>query len=929
MAVGKSAGRVSVRVVPDSTQFRTDLEKILARAERQLRGTLRIDADTSKADEAIEKLRSRLNNDWTAKIHADINGKVARAQLAVLSRSRVVDIVAKINTKSLVAVGTALAALSGGRVLGDRLSSIGKYLGNLDRHVPKIAAVSLAIASVGAASLASLSGLVSLGAGLVAVGGAGLALPAIYSAAAISFGTMVLALKDAKTVLADLEPAFTKLQNSVSASFWAKAEKPIRRLIADTLPALTKNMSGTATQLGNITAEVSAGLRNAFSSGAIGGLFTNLNAGLAKAAGGVQPLISALTILGQVGSQYLPRMGAGFTDLAKRFDAFIQRTRASGDLQMWIDNGIAALGHLGRVISGTVGILSGLLKAAQAAGAGNGLEAFATTLQSISAVINSPTFQTALTTLFTGAGVAMEGLAAALKPLGNMIASLAPTLSFVMAVAGDAIGGFVTAIAAALSNPAFARGLTTFFQGIEKGLAAIGPALPAVAAALGSLGAVAGVLAATLGPVLAAAMKTLAPVVTQLATALTPLITLLGQALVAAITAIAPVLGPLIQALVSGFMPIVQALVPIISALVPFIAQMALIFAQLVPPVLAIVAALLTGLLPVFQQLMPVLLLVGQTLATVLLTAIQQLMPIVPVLASTIGTLLTALLPLVPSLLSVVTAMLPLLPVLAETVVAVLQVVAALAPLLAMLVKLQVNMNTMLMPAFKLLVAVISTSVKFTAGLLSALAAAFQGNFDKARQIVVDTMASIVATLDAATGGMVTNLIEGLARLIVASREKFTALVTTVRELPGRIKAALGNLGSLLYGAGRDVVQGMINGIAGMLGALASKAAEMARSALGAAKRALGINSPSRAFRDQVGRMLPAGVEDGIDDGQRSLNRRVNGMVRVPNLPHFAVSDGGRLAGGITVEQNNTITQPEDPRIIAAHLGRTLARALV
>lgn len=54
------------------------------------------------------------------------------------------------------------------------------------------------------------------------------------------------------------------------------------------------------------------------------------------------------------------------------------------------------------------------------------------------------------------------------------------------------------------------------------------------------------------------------------------------------------------------------------------------------------------------------------------------------------------------------------------------------------------------------------------------------------------------------------------------------ASVGFVRGLPGKITTAVGSLGNLLFDAGRNVVQGLIEGIKSKLGALASMASQMA-----------------------------------------------------------------------------------------------------
>jgi len=66
---------------------------------------------------------------------------------------------------------------------------------------------------------------------------------------------------------------------------------------------------------------------------------------------------------------------------------------------------------------------------------------------------------------------------------------------------------------------------------------------------------------------------------------------------------------------------------------------------------------------------------------------------------------------------------------------------------------------------------------------------------------------------------------------------------------------------------GSNIIDGIINGLTAGIGWLKEKAEEVAESALNAAKDFLGIESPSKVFRDEVGKMIPAGLSIGIDRG--------------------------------------------------------------
>lgn len=80
-------------------------------------------------------------------------------------------------------------------------------------------------------------------------------------------------------------------------------------------------------------------------------------------------------------------------------------------------------------------------------------------------------------------------------------------------------------------------------------------------------------------------------------------------------------------------------------------------------------------------------------------------------------------------------------------------------------------------------------------------------------------------------------------------------------------------------GVGSSIISGIVGGIKSAASSLASAAAAAAKSALSAAKSALGINSPSRVFRDQVGAMIPAGMALGIYDGMGAVNRAINSLL--------------------------------------------------
>lgn len=110
------------------------------------------------------------------------------------------------------------------------------------------------------------------------------------------------------------------------------------------------------------------------------------------------------------------------------------------------------------------------------------------------------------------------------------------------------------------------------------------------------------------------------------------------------------------------------------------------------------------------------------------------------------------------------------------------------------------------------------------------------------------------------------------------------------------------------YNAGMSIGEGMMSGIYAMAGSVAAAAASIASSAVAAARSTLRINSPSKVFRDQVGRAIPEGMAVGIekygyyvDDSMTDLaNKTVESGKKYTDGFGFNLPGRGDLVSGLT-----------------------------
>ncbi|MEU6295003.1 phage tail tape measure protein [Streptomyces erythrochromogenes] len=155
---------------------------------------------------------------------------------------------------------------------------------------------------------------------------------------------------------------------------------------------------------------------------------------------------------------------------------------------------------------------------------------------------------------------------------------------------------------------------------------------------------------------------------------------------------------------------------------------------------------------------------------------------------------------------------------------------------------------------------------------------------------VRETVAKITAAIDwlQALPGRVSAYFGGM---VTEAKAKGDALVGWVRSIPGSVKSAIGNLGSLLSGAGRSIIQGLIDGVTGMIGSLQrrfSTITNMIPDWKGPMSLDMRLLTPS-------GEALMSGLMDGVEDRLPALRRTLQGVTsEIPQNVNVGVGAAGQ-----------------------------------
>lgn len=142
---------------------------------------------------------------------------------------------------------------------------------------------------------------------------------------------------------------------------------------------------------------------------------------------------------------------------------------------------------------------------------------------------------------------------------------------------------------------------------------------------------------------------------------------------------------------------------------------------------------------------------------------------------------------------------------------------------------------------------------------------------------------------------------DAVSKLPAKLGELLTKITTWAGEVPGKIVSAIGDLGSLLYNKGKEIIQGLINGVGSMVGRLAGAMAD-------AVKRGITDLLPGSPVKKGPLRVLNNGyaggqivkmLAGGIDSQQATLDAQLRNLVSIPRVGSLDFASSADRAGAV------------------------------
>ena len=370
-----------------------------------------------------------------------------------------------------------------------------------------------------------------------------------------------------------------------------------------------------------------------------------------------------------------------------------------------------------------------------------------------------------------------------------------------------------------------------------------------------------------------------------------------------------------------------QLLPPLMQAFFTLIRTVTGALPTLLPQILnaavTLFGGLLQGLNETIPQIMAMLPTLIQTISQTLIANLPQLIAagvqilvnLISGITQAIPSLISAIVDLIPVITQAIMENLPLiidagLNLLLALVSGIVQAIPQLVAMLPTIIDTIVSQIVSMLPK------IIETGIQLLNSLVSGIIQAIPQLIAALPQVITSTVNTLVANLPKIIqtgieliGALISGIIQAIPTLVGALPQVFSAIINAFKGI---------NWADL----GKNIIDGVVQGVKNAASSLINVIKELANSALDSIKETLGIHSPSTVFRDEVGKQIPAGMAQGVEDGMDEQEKRIKTAIQrgVPTTIDGYIKSGGGNSGGGSAGaegsggfvQNLTINSPRE-----------------
>lgn len=392
--------------------------------------------------------------------------------------------------------------------------------------------------------------------------------------------------------------------------------------------------------------------------------------------------------------------------------------------------------------------------------------------------------------------------------------------------------------------------------------------------------------------------------------AVTSVITTITEALVVFLPALLEIGMNILISIIEGLL---AALPQIIMVGIQIITALITAFVSLIPAILEIGITILQVIIEGLVTILPMLI---ETWISIFSTLIEVFISLIPTIIDTGIILMTSLIDSFISVLpAIIDAGISLLMALIEGIISILPklIEAGIKLMISLLEAILKALPQLISAGIKILMSLIEgivsiipiliqTALQLIFAIVKALIGALPQIISAGMQILMALIKGIISVLPSLISaalqliaGIVKVLIQAIPQLLSAGVNLIKALIRGVLSLLGAVGSASLNIGKTIFNkiksinllqVGKDLIRGLWNGISDMAGWIKGKISGFASGITDSIKGFFGIHSPSRLWRDEIGKMLPQGMVVGMEMEENDLLKASKRLVEIatPNM---------------------------------------------
>ncbi len=238
----------------------------------------------------------------------------------------------------------------------------------------------------------------------------------------------------------------------------------------------------------------------------------------------------------------------------------------------------------------------------------------------------------------------------------------------------------------------------------------------------------------------------------------------------------------------------------------------------------------------------------------------------------------------------------------------------------------------------------VAVITNFVNGLLSALPSVLQSGVQMILRLVdgvINNLPAIVSAAAQAIARFIASIASNLPQILATGNkiivELALGLIKAIPTLVGKIPQIISAIKDAFLSVdwlsvGVNIIKGIASGVASAAGQLVDAAVSAATNALDWVKSKLGIHSPSRVFRDQVGKNMALGIGVGFKDNipYKDMEKQANKMVsRIQRATIGVTASTSQTASGYVASRSVTKSSDNNELLYAVdRLSRLANRPL-